>query len=118
MMSFFKQAFEPKGFRSGFWVIEFIIDVKKSIYDSGPVVGKSIVMQEIYKIISRIVNTNFSILISGDSGTGKKLIAKSIHDLSSKTNNFFINLDTKFFDNYSSENLIERINTFLIIESR
>ncbi len=94
---------------------ELIIDVKKNIYDSGPVVGKSIAMQEIYKIISRIVNTNFSILISGDSGTGKKLIAKSIHDLSSKTNNFFISLDTKFFDNYSSENLIERINTFTTI---
>ena len=94
---------------------ELIIDVKKSIYDSGPVIGKSIAMQEIYKIISRIVNTNFSILISGDSGTGKKLIAKSIHDLSSKTNNLFINLDTKFFDDYSSNNLVERINTFTSI---
>ena len=91
---------------------EIINDIPKNIYDSGPVVGKSTAMQEIYKIISRIVNTNFSVLISGDSGTGKKLIAKSIHDLSSKTNKFFINLDAKFFDDYQFDSLIERINKF------
>ncbi len=90
---------------------EMISDIPKNIYDSGPVVGKSTAMQEIYKIISRIVNTNFSVLISGDSGTGKKLIAKSIHDLSSITNNFFIDLDTKFFDNYSFDDLIPKINS-------
>ena len=86
-------------------------EITKSIYDSGPVVGKSNAMQDIYKIISRIVNTNFSVLISGDSGTGKKLIAKSIHDLSSKTNKFFINFDAKFFDYCSFDDLIEKINT-------
>ena len=86
--------------------------IEKNIYDSGPVVGKSMAMQEIYKIISRIVNTNFSVLISGESGTGKKLIAKSIHDLSSNTNNQFINLDSKFFDDYSYYSLFDRINKF------
>ena len=86
--------------------------IAKNIYDSGPVIGKSMAMQEIYKIISRIVNTNFSVLISGESGTGKKLIAKSIHDLSSNTNNQFINLDSKFFDDYSFHSLIDRINKF------
>ncbi len=92
--------------------IENINELPKNIYDSGPVIGKSTAMQEIYKIISRIVNTNFSVLIAGDSGTGKKLIAKSIHDLSSKTNKLFINLDGKFFDDYSSEFLFERFNSF------
>ena len=94
---------------------EMISDIPKNIYDSGPVVGKSTAMQEIYKIISRIVNTNFSVLISGDSGTGKKLIAKSIHDLSSKTNKFFIDLDSKFFDDYSFDDLIPRINGYTSI---
>ena len=83
-----------------------------SIYNSGPVIGKSVAMQEIYKIISRIVNTDFSVLISGDSGTGKKLIAKSIHDLSSKTNNLFINLDSKFFDDYSFEGILAKIKKY------
>ena len=91
---------------------ELINDIPKNIYDSGPVVGKSSAMQEIYKIISRIVNTNFSVLISGDSGTGKKLIAKSIHDLSTNTNNSFIDLDPKFFDDYLIDDLFSRINNF------
>ena len=89
--------------------IEMISDLPKNIYDSGPVIGKSSAMQEIYKIISRIVNTNFSVLISGDSGTGKKLIAKSIHDLSSITNKFFLDLDSKFFDDYSFDDLIQEL---------
>ena len=91
---------------------EIINQLPKNIYDSGPVIGKSAAMQEIYKIISRIVSTNFSVLIAGDSGTGKKLIAKSIHDLSSKTNKPFINLDGKFFDDYSLDFSFERFNSF------
>ena len=91
---------------------EEIIDIPKNIYDSGPVVGKSIAMQEIYKIISRIVNTDFSVLLTGDSGTGKRLIAKSIHDLSSKTNKIFISLDSKFFDDYSFDDLIKRMQKY------
>ena len=94
---------------------EEVIDIPKNIYDSGPVIGKSTAMQEIYKIISRIVNTDFFVLISGDSGTGKKLIAKSIHDLSSNTNKFFINLNSKFFDDYSFEDFVPRINLFTSI---
>ncbi len=91
---------------------EDINQATHSIYDSGPVIGKSVAMQEIYKIISRIVNTDFSVLISGDSGTGKKLIAKSIHDLSSKTNNLFINLDSKFFDDYSFDGILTKIKKY------
>ena len=94
---------------------EMISDGPKNIYDSGPVVGKSTAMQEIYKIISRIVNTNFSVLISGESGTGKRLIAKSIHDLSSNTNKYFLDLDSKFFDNYSFNDLIPRLNAYTSI---
>ena len=81
----------------------------KNIYDSGPVIGKSMAMQDIYKLISRIVNTNLTLLISGESGTGKKLIAKSIHDLNSLNNKLLINLNMKFFDNYTLENLIENL---------
>ena len=54
------------------------IFMSKNIYDTGPVVGKSMAMQEIYKLISRLVNTNLNLLILGESGTGKKLIAKSM----------------------------------------
>ena len=84
----------------------------KSIYDSGPVIGKSSAMQEIYKKISRIVNTDLSVLISGESGTGKKLIAKSIHDLSTSNNKIFLSLNIQFFDNYKFEELIKKFKDF------
>ena len=85
------------------------ITLPKNIYDSGPVVGKSMAMQEIYKLISRLVNTNLNLLILGESGTGKKLIAKSIHDLSSINNKLFLNLNMDVFNDYSLDNLLQNI---------
>ena len=81
----------------------------KNIYDSGPVIGKSMAMQDIYKLISRLVNTNLTLLISGESGTGKNLIAKSIHDLSSFNNRLLININMEFFNNYTLENFIKKL---------
>ena len=88
--------------------------VKLNVYESGPVIGKSEGMQDIYKTMSRLVSNDLSILISGENGTGKKLIAKSIHDLSSRNNNFFINLNVDFFINHSS---FVDVNNNLIINN-
>ena len=88
------------------------ITLPKNIYDSGPVVGKSMAMQEIYKLISRLVNTNLNLLILGESGTGKKLIAKSIHDLSSINNKLFLNLNMDTFNDYSLDNLLKNIQKY------
>ena len=85
----------------------------KSIYDSGPVIGKSIAMQEIYKTISRVVNTDHIILVSGESGTGKHLICKSIHDLSSSNDKPFINLDAEFFNEFTNDKFLDKINNYL-----
>jgi len=85
----------------------------KSIYDSGPVIGKSIAMQEIYKTISRVVNTDHFILVSGESGTGKTLICKSIHDLSSYNERPFINLGMEFFDDFSNDKFFDKLNSYL-----
>ena len=88
------------------------ITLPKNIYDSGPVVGKSMAMQEIYKLISRLVNTNLNLLILGESGTGKKLIAKSIHDLSSINNKLFLNLNMDIFNDYSLDKLLQNIHKY------
>ena len=89
--------------------INEIKKLPKNIYDSGPVIGKSMAMQDIYKLISRLVNTNLTLLISGESGTGKNLIAKSIHDLSSFNNRLLININMEFFNNYTLENFIKKL---------
>ena len=44
-----------------------------------PIIGQSKKMQEIFKLIGRVINTNASVLIQGDTGTGKDLIAQILH---------------------------------------
>ncbi len=70
---------------------------KPSLYDAGPVIGKSKIMQDTYKIIARIIKSNITVLINGEIGTGKKLLAKSIHDLTFPIEKKFIKLDIKNF---------------------
>jgi len=52
--------------------------------DDLPMVGKTAVMQALYRVIARVMNTDLPVLIWGESGTGKSLIAKAVHDLSDR----------------------------------
>jgi two-component system nitrogen regulation response regulator GlnG len=58
-----------------------------------PLVGRSAVMQDVYRIISRVMNTDLTVLIEGESGTGKELAARAIHDLGEKRSGPFHSLD-------------------------
>ncbi|HXV64291.1 MAG TPA: sigma-54 dependent transcriptional regulator [Vicinamibacteria bacterium] len=51
----------------------------------GPLVGASPAMQKIYDLIARVAKTNASILLSGETGTGKEVVARTIHDLSRRS---------------------------------
>ena len=46
-----------------------------------PLIGRSPAMQDVYRIIARVVANDLTVLISGESGTGKELVARAIHDL-------------------------------------
>lgn len=46
-----------------------------------PLIGRSPAMQEVYRVIARVVGNDLTVLISGESGTGKELVARAIHDL-------------------------------------
>jgi DNA-binding NtrC family response regulator len=48
-------------------------------YDLGSIIGRSRVMLEVYKTLARVAGTKSTVLITGDSGTGKELIARAIH---------------------------------------
>ncbi|MGV6803664.1 MAG: response regulator [Ruegeria sp.] len=52
--------------------------------DELPLVGRTPVMQALYRLVARVMNTDLSVMISGESGTGKSLIAKAIHDFSDR----------------------------------
>jgi two-component system nitrogen regulation response regulator GlnG len=45
----------------------------------GEIVGRSPAMQEVYKLVGRIVINDANVLICGESGTGKELVARAIH---------------------------------------
>ncbi len=49
-----------------------------------PLVGRTPAMQALYRLVAQVVNTDIPVLISGESGTGKSLIARAIHDLSDR----------------------------------
>lgn len=58
-----------------------------------PLIGRSEPMQKVYRIISRVMNTDLTILIEGESGTGKEVTARAIHDLSSDWAGSFHSID-------------------------
>ena len=52
--------------------------------DDLPLVGRTPAMQALYRLVARVMNTDLPVMVSGESGTGKSLIARAIHDLSDR----------------------------------
>ena len=49
-----------------------------------PLVGRTASMQALYRLVARVMNADLSVMIHGESGTGKSLIARAIHDFSDR----------------------------------
>ncbi|MGI4747030.1 MAG: nitrogen regulation protein NR(I) [Janthinobacterium lividum] len=45
-----------------------------------PLIGRSVAMQDIYRIIARLTTADLTVMVSGESGTGKELVARALHD--------------------------------------
>lgn len=56
----------------------------------GAMVGNTPVMKSIFKMIERVAPSNVPVLITGESGTGKELVARALHDLSSRRTKPFV----------------------------
>lgn len=52
--------------------------------DDLPLVGRTGAMQALYRLVARVMNTDLMVLVGGESGTGKSLIARAIHDFSDR----------------------------------
>ncbi len=66
-------------------------------------IGKSTAMQKVFQRILQVAPTNSSVLITGESGTGKELVARAIHNNSSRKDEAFVAIDC----NSLPENLLE-----------
>ncbi len=58
--------------------------------DGLPLIGRSPAMQEIYRVLARLMATDLSVIITGESGTGKELVARALHDYGKRRNGPFI----------------------------
>jgi two-component system nitrogen regulation response regulator GlnG len=56
-------------------------------------IGRSPAMQEVYRVIARVVSNDLTVLISGESGTGKELVAQAIHELGPRRRAPFVALN-------------------------
>ena len=58
--------------------------------DTPAIIGKSRAMQEIYRNIARLMPTDLTVMISGESGSGKEVVARAIHDLGKRRDAPFV----------------------------
>ena len=55
-----------------------------------PLIGRSPAMQEIYRVLARLMATDLTVMISGESGTGKELVARALHDYGKRRGGPFV----------------------------
>jgi DNA-binding NtrC family response regulator len=61
--------------------------------DHGPVIGDSASIRKVLRLVEQVAPTDSSVLIRGETGTGKELIAQAVHRLSSRRNNLLVKVN-------------------------
>jgi len=62
--------------------------------DRGEIIGRSDVMQEVFRLVEQVAPARSTVLITGESGTGKELIAKAIHEASPRAGRPFVTVNS------------------------
>jgi DNA-binding NtrC family response regulator len=75
----------------------------KEAYGFNRIIGKSAALQEVIKLVKKVSKTEANVLIQGDSGTGKELVARSLHTHSERSHRPFVPVDCASLP----ENLLE-----------
>lgn len=55
-----------------------------------PLIGRSPAMQDVYRVMARLMNNDLTVMITGETGTGKELVAKALHDFGKRRNAPFV----------------------------
>ncbi|MEW2920566.1 sigma-54 dependent transcriptional regulator [Muricauda sp. ANG21] len=61
--------------------------------DKNFIIGQSKALTSVLNLVAKVAKTDVNVLITGENGTGKELIARELHRLSSRKNEVFINVD-------------------------
>ncbi len=87
-----------------FSVLSERVEITPSQRESlGPIVGKSEQMRRVFSVVEKIAPTGVTVVVEGETGTGKEVVARTVHQYSSRANNTFIVFDCGAVQ----ENLIE-----------
>ncbi|MFY9618652.1 MAG: sigma-54 dependent transcriptional regulator [Pyrinomonadaceae bacterium] len=62
--------------------------------DRGAIIGRSDIMQEVFRVVEQVAPARSTVLITGESGTGKELIAKAIHEASPRAGRAFVTVNS------------------------
>src|SRR5216110_2882370 len=64
--------------------------VDEETEDQLPLIGRSSAMQEIYRVLARLMGTDLTVMIMGESGTGKELVARALHNYGKRRSGPFV----------------------------
>ena len=62
-------------------------------HEFGDIVGESALLREVLKKVETVASTDSTVLVCGETGTGKELIARAVHELSSRRDRTFVKLN-------------------------
>jgi two-component system response regulator HydG len=83
--------------------VDYLRHTQQDIYDFDRIVGASGALQQVLTIVRKVARSNSTVLIRGETGTGKELIAGSIHHNSLRANRAFVKVNCAALQ----ENLLE-----------
>lgn len=70
------------------------IDVEQSSANTPEILGQAPAMQDVFRAIGRLSQSNVTVLITGESGSGKELVARALHKHSPRASQPFVALNT------------------------
>ena len=72
---------------------DYLKEQIKTIYNFSEIIGNGELMQKVYHLISLVADSNTTVLIMGETGTGKELIARAIHNASQRKDKLMVKVN-------------------------
>jgi transcriptional regulator with GAF, ATPase, and Fis domain len=72
---------------------DYLKEQIKTIYNFSEIIGNGEAMQRVYRLISLVADSNTSVLITGETGTGKELVARAIHNASGRKDKLMVKVN-------------------------
>jgi two-component system response regulator AauR len=86
-----RRALEQRGLAREVWSLRRQLAERDSL--EGKIIGRSPAMQNLRELIANVADTSANVLIEGETGTGKELVARCLHDFSRRQTHQFVALN-------------------------